>query len=152
VAEKGKSVRLDYQSDFDTNGLIYFIGTNGQTTEWTNPGAVNLVQVWSSDGQRIPYGSVEDILSRDVNPMNCHTSDVKDAHFTIDLGVYIKPSAYTLRHARGYGKSALRTWDLEGSEDNKTYFFLKRHHGDKSLNECGSTATFFLDDAKGKSL
>lgn len=42
--------------------------------------------------------------------MNCHTNDDKRAWFSIDLGVSIIPSAYTLRHARGYGKSALRNW------------------------------------------
>lgn len=65
----------------------------------------------------------------------------------MDLGVHLKPTAYSLRHARGYGKSAVRSWDFEGSMDNKNYFVLSQHRLDKSLNECGSTATFFLEDA-----
>jgi hypothetical protein len=63
----------------------------------------------------------------------------------------MKPTAYSLRHARGYGKSSLRTWDFEGSEDGKSWIVLKKHQADRSLQEAGSTATFFLDEtSKGK--
>jgi E3 ubiquitin-protein ligase HECTD1 len=61
----------------------------------------------------LPYGKLEDILSREPAALNCHTNDDKKAWFSIDLGVWIIPSAYTLRHARGYGRSALRNWQLQ---------------------------------------
>ncbi|KAI6211923.1 HECT-type E3 ubiquitin transferase [Aphelenchoides besseyi] len=145
-ADNGKTIEFCYESDFDTNGLIWYLGTNARSTsEWVNPAAVGVVSIWCSDGQRMPYGTVEDVLSRDINPMNCHSSDSKDASITIDLGVHIKPWAYTLRHSRGYAKSALRTWDFEGSMDNKNYTLLSRHENDTSLNEVGSTATFYID-------
>ncbi|KAI6238131.1 HECT-type E3 ubiquitin transferase [Aphelenchoides fujianensis] len=146
LEKRGEPLSLQYESDFDTNGLIWYLGTNARSTsEWTNPAAVGVVAVRCSDGSRMPYGSVEDVLSRDTNPMNCHSSDSKDAAITIDLGVLIKPTAYSLRHSRGYAKSALRTWDLEGSLDNKKFFLLSRHENDTSLNESGSTATFVVD-------
>lgn len=85
------------QHDFDENGLIYFIGSNGKTTEWVNPGQYGLVNVSSSEGKHLPYGRLEDILSRDCVSVNCHTKDNKKAWFAIDLGVYIIPTAYTLR-------------------------------------------------------
>jgi len=75
-----------------------------------NPGAHGLVTMSCFDGNSLPYGRAEDILSRDTQPLNCHTSDDKRAWFGIDLGLWIIPSAYTLRHARGYGRSALRNW------------------------------------------
>lgn len=34
----------------------------------------------------------------------------RNGNFTIDLGCFVSPTAYTLRHARGYGRSALRNW------------------------------------------
>ncbi|KAI6223048.1 HECT-type E3 ubiquitin transferase [Aphelenchoides fujianensis] len=152
LEKRGEPLSLQYESDFDTNGLIWYLGTNARSTsEWTNPAAVGVVAVRCSDGSRMPYGSVETVrgrlavLSRDTNPMNCHSSDSKDAAITIDLGVFIKPTAYSLRHSRGYAKSALRTWDLEGSLDNKKFFLLSRHENDTSLNESGSTATFVVD-------
>ncbi|CAD5227639.1 unnamed protein product [Bursaphelenchus xylophilus] len=144
---QNEALELKYESDFDTNGLIWYIGTNGTTqSEWINPAAVGVLHITSTDGSKLPYGCYEDILSRDVNPLNCHTSDNKDIAITIDLGVVFKPSAYTLRHARGYGKSALRTWDLEGSLDGKGFVLLSRHENDTSLNDAGSTSTFFIPE------
>lgn len=86
-----------HQSDFDENGLIYFMGSNGKTTEWVNPGQYGLVNITSSEGKQLPYGNVTDILSRDSVSVNCHTKDNKKAWFAIDLGVYIIPTDYTLR-------------------------------------------------------
>lgn len=105
-------------SDFDDNGLFYWIGTNAKTSyEWVNPASVGLVVVTSSDGRNLPYGRLEDILSRDPSALNCHTNDDKRAWYSIDLGLWFLPSAYTLRHARGYGRSAIRNWMLQVSCD-----------------------------------
>ncbi|KAJ8975323.1 hypothetical protein NQ317_008309 [Molorchus minor] len=135
-----------HSHDFDENGLVYFIGTNGKTSsEWINPGQYGLVTVTSSDGRNLPYGRVEDILSRDPSALNCHTNDDKRAWFSIDLGVYIIPTAYTLRHARGYGRSALRNWHFQMSRDGQMWTTLYAHSLDMSLNDPGSTATWPLE-------
>lgn len=134
--------------DFDENGLIYFIGTNGKTSaDWVNPGQYGLVTVTSSDARNLPYGRVEDILSRDTSALNCHTNDDKRAWFSIDLGVNIIPTAYTLRHARGYGRSALRNWHFQMSKDGQTWTTLYTHTHDMSLNDPGSTATWPIEVA-----
>jgi hypothetical protein len=145
-------MQLNYQSDFDQNGLLYYIGTNGLTKEWVNPAKHGLVSVTSSDGRTLPYGKVEDMVSRSSEPRNCHTKDRPNSWVAIDLGVSIIPSAYTLRHARGYGKSALRNWQLEMSKDGATWEVLKTHQNDESLLEPGSTCTWQLEapqDAQG---
>ncbi|XP_055917431.1 E3 ubiquitin-protein ligase Ufd4 isoform X1 [Eupeodes corollae] len=131
-----------HEYDFDEEGLIYFIGSNGKTTEWVNPAQYGLVQVTSSEGKNLPYGKLEDILSRDSVSVNCHTKDNKKAWFAIDLGLYLVPNAYTLRHARGYGRSALRNWMLQGSKDGVSWVTLVTHSDDKSLVEPGSTSTW----------
>jgi E3 ubiquitin-protein ligase HECTD1 len=78
-----------HERDFDDNGIIYWIGTNGgTTTEWVNPAQVGLVVVSSSEGKNLPYGRLEDILSRDSSALNCHTNDDKRAWFAIDLGIH----------------------------------------------------------------
>ncbi|XP_014233753.1 E3 ubiquitin-protein ligase HECTD1 isoform X8 [Trichogramma pretiosum] len=144
--KEGKKFTFKYQHDFDQNGLIYWIGTNANTcSEWVNPGQYGLVVVTSSDGRNLPYGHLEDILSRDPSAMNCHTNDDKRAWFSIDLGVWIVPNSYTLRHARGYGKSALRNWMLQASRDGINWSTLYTHVDDCSLNEPGSTATWMID-------
>lgn len=131
-----------HQHDFDENGLIYFIGSNAKTTDWVNPGQYGLVTISSSEGKQLPYGKLEDILSRDSISINCHTKDNKKAWFAIDLGVYMIPTAYTLRHARGYGRSALRNWLFQMSKDGVNWTTLLTHTDDKSLAEPGSTCTW----------
>ncbi|EDW13533.2 E3 ubiquitin-protein ligase Ufd4 [Drosophila mojavensis] len=153
MREHKQGISFTYNFDFDEEGLIYYIGSNGKTCEWVNPAQYGLVQVTSSEGKTLPYGKLEDILSRDGVSLNCHTKDNKKAWFSIDLGVYILPTAYTLRHARGYGRSALRNWHLQASKDGINWTTLINHVDDKSLSEPGSTATWPIicssDDTKG---
>lgn len=76
--EAGQEVVFSFQEDFDENGLIYWLGTNGKTVrDWVNPAAYGIVHVTCSEGRTLPYGRLEDILSRDSNPLNCHTNDDK---------------------------------------------------------------------------
>ncbi|KAK6029560.1 HECT-domain protein [Ostertagia ostertagi] len=148
--KSGERIRLTYTSDFDEQGVIYWLGTNGRTAaDWTNPASIGIVQVTCSD-QRQPFGKPEDVLSRDVNPINCHSSDDKNANFTIDLGIFLYPTAYTLRHARGYGRSALRNWLLQGSKDKQVWEVLVAHSDDISLGDPGSTATWPIEDDRTK--
>ncbi|RUS87649.1 hypothetical protein EGW08_004572 [Elysia chlorotica] len=154
LKEPGTIITFTHQNDFDDNGLMYWIGTNGKSAyEWVNPGQYGLVVVTSSEGRSLPYGKLEDILSRDSAALNCHTNDDKKAWFAIDLGVWLVPSCYTLRHARGYGKSALRNWEFQMSKDGVTWRTFYKHEGDTSLNEPGSTASWPLepptDDKQG---
>ncbi|CAG2067658.1 unnamed protein product, partial [Timema podura] len=101
--------------------------------------------VTSSDGRNLPYGRLEDILSRDSSALNCHTNDDKRAWFSIDLGLWVVPSSYTLRHARGYGRSALRNWFFQVSKDGLNWTTLYAHLDDSSLNEPGSTSSWPLE-------
>ncbi|XP_052000987.1 E3 ubiquitin-protein ligase HECTD1 isoform X9 [Xyrauchen texanus] len=146
---EGQSFIFRHQHDFDENGIVYWIGTNAKTAyEWVNPAAYGLVVVTSSEGRNLPYGRLEDILSRDSSALNCHTNDDKNAWFAIDLGLWVIPSAYTLRHARGYGRSALRNWVFQVSKDGQNWMTLYTHVDDSALNEPGSTATWPLDPSK----
>ncbi|XP_076156935.1 E3 ubiquitin-protein ligase HECTD1 isoform X14 [Alosa pseudoharengus] len=146
---EGQNFTFRHQHDFDENGIVYWIGTNAKTAyEWVNPAAYGLVVVTSSEGRNLPYGRLEDILSRDSSALNCHTNDDKNAWFAVDLGLWVIPSAYTLRHARGYGRSALRNWMFQVSKDGQNWTTLYTHVDDCSLNEPGSTATWPLDPSK----
>jgi len=150
VREANPSSPLSFvnASDFDENGIMYWIGTNGKTSspsEWVNPAQYGLVVVTASEGRHLPYGKLEDILSREQSALNCHTNDDRRAWFAVDLGLWFKPTAYTLRHARGYGRSALRSWLFQVSKDGVNWETLKEHVDDQSLNDPGSTATWKLE-------
>uniref|UniRef100_UPI00358F4806 E3 ubiquitin-protein ligase HECTD1-like n=1 Tax=Myxine glutinosa TaxID=7769 RepID=UPI00358F4806 len=140
-----------YQHDFDENGIIYWIGTNARTAyEWINPAAHGLVSVSSTVGWNLPNGYVEDILSRDSVLLNCHTDNDVNAWFAIDLGLFVIPKAYTLRHAQGYRYSALRNWLFQASKDGYSWLTLCTHTDDDSLDEPGSTATWPLEPPKSE--
>ncbi|XP_069119002.1 LOW QUALITY PROTEIN: E3 ubiquitin-protein ligase HECTD1-like [Argopecten irradians] len=152
VKEPTNKVHFLHQSDFDMV-LVYWIGTNAKSAyEWINPAHYGLVVVTSSEGRNLPYGKLEDILSRDSAALNCHTNDDKKAWFAIDLGVWLIPSCYSLRHARGYGRSAkdskeLALFQVSGS-DGTTWDTLLNLKDDTRLNEPGSTATWTLKSSK----
>ncbi|PVD26171.1 hypothetical protein C0Q70_13840 [Pomacea canaliculata] len=146
LKESDTPLGFTHQTDFDENGLLYWVGTNGKlVSEWVNPAQYGLVVVTSSEGRSLPYGKLEDILSRESAALNCHTNDDKKAWFAIDLGVWLIPTCYTLRHARGYGKSALRNWQFQVSKDGMTWTTLYNHENDCSLNEPGSTMTWPIE-------
>ena len=67
----------------------------------------------------------------------CALSACRNAWFAIDLGLRVVPTAYTLRHSRGYGRSALRNWSFQVSKDGKDWLTLRTHTNDTSLNEPG---------------
>lgn len=144
--ENNEPLVFTYEQDFDENGIIYWLGTNGKTVkDWVNPARHNIVNVSASEGRSLPYGRLEDVISRDSAAVNCHTNDDKSAWFMIDLGVNVIPTAYTLRHSRGYGRSALRNWLFQMSKDGTTWSTLKTHENDESLQEPGSTSTWQLE-------
>ncbi|XP_075923722.1 E3 ubiquitin-protein ligase HECTD1 isoform X2 [Petromyzon marinus] len=146
---EGQTFVFRHQHDFDENGIVFWIGTNARTAyEWVNPAAYGLVVVSSSEGRNLPYGRLEDILNRDSSALNCHTNDDKSAWFAIDLGLWLIPTAYSLRHARGYGRSALRNWLFQVSKDGQNWTTLYTHSDDCALNEPGSTATWPLESPK----
>ena len=138
---------LQSPSGVDNKGLFYWIGTNGGSASvWQNPLRYNLVNLLTSEGssRRLAYGSGEDILSRDINPCNTHLHDKPNGWISIDLGLWVIPTAYTLRHAKGYPNSALRNWDFEVSKDNITWVVLMYHVEDTALTEPGSVASWPL--------
>ncbi|XP_050441159.1 E3 ubiquitin-protein ligase HECTD1 isoform X2 [Adelges cooleyi] len=139
-------IKFKHYYDFDKNGILYWVGTNGKTSiDWVNPGQYGLMLVQSSDGRNLPYGQVEDILSRDSVAINCHSNDDSKAWFSIDLGLWVIPTEYTLRHARGYGRSALRNWLFQMSKDGTNWTTLYTHMDDTALNEPGNTATWSIE-------
>ncbi|XP_065182623.1 E3 ubiquitin-protein ligase HECTD1-like [Sycon ciliatum] len=143
--DSDSKLKFLHVQDFDQNGILYWIGTNGRTErEWVNPNQYGLVSVLSSDGRNLPYGRLDDVVGRDT--CNCHTNDVSHAWFSVDLGVSVIPSAYSLRHSRGYNRSALRDWDFQVSCDGNEWLTLKSHKGDDALTDPGSMHTWHLTD------
>ena len=63
-----------------SDGIFVYVCMHRTSSEWVNPGQYGLVVVTSSEGRNLPYGKLEDILTRDSTALNCHTNDDKYTH------------------------------------------------------------------------
>ncbi len=139
-----------YVNDFDDNGLLYWIGTNGKrTTEWVNPAVSNeLVKLSSGENKQFVAGSLEDIVGRQT--VNCQTVDEKRVWVVVDLGVFIVPSCYSLRCSKGYSRMAPRNWAFlmskTGGPETADWDLMYTHTNDESLKEPGATHTWSLGE------
>jgi len=119
--------------DFDKKGFLYWLGTDGGTTTWTNPRVKKLVEV-ESDNPRYyriinnsaeRYDNVEDlslVVDYNSDPPTCVTSPSAQSGFTVDfkdytisitvitLSCYYSPTTY------------LTSMNFRGSIDKTTWF------------------------------
>ena len=148
IDKNNNGFKFTYESDFDKNGLLYWIGTNGfNAEEWTNPSTCSLIEINTIDGKNIATGKLEDIVNHDT-VANCHTSDDNFAWIVLDLGVFIIPSHYTLRHSKGFNQSAPRNWSFMMSREGNEWDLLYEHKNDQKLNEPGSVASWEINQSE----
>ena len=153
------SLQFTYSYDFDSKGIIYYLGTddpeegdkadaghaqdgsdsdgNGDDSldcedAWQNPALTQRIRAFrSSEGA----GLASDFVGRKAGVYCCTDYREPRQFFGIDLGKYYRvfPQAYTLRHGSSQGILALRDWTLEGSQDGRKWFPVRRHLGDEEL-------------------
>jgi len=134
-----QGIQFEYKSDFDDQGILYWLATCGRRQPWENPHLTGKVIVSASS---IEKGAPHDMLLR--TPTELWTKDVPASWFSIDLGPTraVVPTHYTIRHGANYKADSLRTWDLRGSNDGVNWKLLKRHINDDSLNSNFATCSF----------
>eukprot|EP01084_Bolivina_argentea_P115834 205912_1 len=145
-----KAVTFEYKSDYDENGILYWLGTNYGQTEWKNPAKRKLVALNSSG---IGIGYIEDMICRG-DPSNYRGLPLvgytgENPWFTIDFGKHrkIRPTCYTLRHSQGWF-GLMRGWNFEASNDGKTWTIIKKHRNDESFQYNCVTNTFYIEKCK----
>ncbi|CAF0873085.1 unnamed protein product [Rotaria sordida] len=116
--------QFTYVNDFDQNGIFYWIGTNARTaSDYTNPNSTGLISVTCSDNN---------CSSQQLSEMISHTSRTDDDENTndihhgfswimIDLGLFIIPTHFTLRHSTGGFPHWTRSFLFQISKDG-THF------------------------------
>jgi len=133
---------FEYEADFDNKGILYFIATNGYSSEWKHPAKNGLVKVSFSSVEK---GDMDNIC--DLDPKECWSADVPSSWVTIDLGEArsVKPDKYTLRHGGNSKQDCLRHWVLKASDDATNWLTLERHQDDKSLNSNFATHSWDIN-------
>ena len=122
-----------FESNFDTNGVLHYIGTQGGTRDYQNPHTSGDVVVsWSGIGR----GPVDRFVQhRHPNPVQSYTKSVANSWMQVDLGQNrtLRPTYYCLRHGNSNCSCTLRNWRLEGSNDGQTWTTLRNHANDTTL-------------------
>lgn len=129
-------VTLDHEcrftGDFDTNGALYWIGTNGGTEAYQNPHTAGRVQVqWSS----VSKGNVEDFVAHASPNRSAYTRNTANSWMQVDLGANrrVVVNHYCLRSDEQTNCCKLRNWRLEGSLDGTAWTALRTHANDSGL-------------------
>jgi hypothetical protein len=125
-------------TDFDTNGVLHWLGTNGGTTAYANPHTTGKVIVNSSSV--FEGGAVEWFIGH-APPPSSDTSrgvtnscvDATGSFVTVQLPADIVLNRYTLRHGMNYKYHVLRNWNLSGSANGVDWVVLHQHVNDVSL-------------------
>ena len=143
-------ITFTHVSDFDTNGVLYHLATEGGARPYANPHAAGRV-VASMSSVHEPYGSADLFVQHaHPRPVQNFTEDTAGSWMAVDLGEgrALRVGRYTLRHD-DTGGCALRRWRLEGSADGTGWTTLKTHADDAGLTNTASmsTATWMVEAA-----
>ena len=116
-----------YESDFDSNGVLFYLGTLGYQTNYANPDASRRqVRAFSSS---MTSGNPSDILGRSL--VNCHTLNEPFSFFGLHLtaGRRLLPTCYSIRN-RDSDNYVLLSWRFEGSNDLVNWQLLDTRYHD----------------------
>uniref|UniRef100_A0A7S1N3T9 F5/8 type C domain-containing protein n=1 Tax=Eutreptiella gymnastica TaxID=73025 RepID=A0A7S1N3T9_9EUGL len=144
-------IAFPYKSDFDNNGILYWMGCDYGRAEYRNPARLGLVTVTASSCE---YGDASHAVAHSSIASDHETfmtQSVAGSWLVVDLGVQytVCPTAYTLRNCIINPCHSLANWDLQGSTDGKTWTTLRAHKDDRMLlPKRGSVYTWPVEGCK----
>lgn len=124
---------LTYQSNGDTNGIFYYIGSNKLLEAFTNP-AVNGRIVMSASSNLNSETSPLYLTNRAVQLG--HTLQGIGQFFKVDLGVNssLLINHYTLKAQSDYNGNYPRNWKLQACNDDITWMDIDTQANNTDLN------------------
>jgi hypothetical protein len=129
-------VALEFQhtEDWDTNGVLYWLGTDrGTKLVRRNPAKDLAVRIQMSSSV-FPY-SGSDIADRGPRARGLlFTTDIHQSWVSIDLGPSISLilTDYTIQHDSAFS-GQLRNWRVSGSNGEQSWEVLRHHANDCAL-------------------
>jgi hypothetical protein len=140
-------ISLDFSSVGDTNGLVYYLGTNKRTAAFSNPHVSGKLIVSNSDGPS------NDALNQVVvdRTYSGGTSTANVANSWVQLDAYqgtLKPTRYAFQNrAAGGLNHYIVTWKLEASNDLTTWDVLHTGTSTPTGYSTGTMASFGLSSS-----
>ena len=141
------SVEFEYESDFDENGLLFYLGTNGNTQPYVNPHVSGNVIVKTSvlkENCKNPYQFASRKLKENI------TKSHPESFMMINLiDVRIKVTCYTIGHVSdNENENCLRSWDLEASHDGRAWITIDSQKNNTLLSQTNDSKTFNINNKK----
>jgi hypothetical protein len=144
-----RGFHLNYNSDFDENGVLYWIGSRGKSSFYRNPHTAGYVIARMSS---VHMGSPFNIVSRTIEHSPNYTFNKTNSWVEIDFGErrLLLADKYTIRHGGSASGNALRNWELQarvsdfedcakgnnnGDDDDNEWITIKSHFDDDTLHE-----------------
>jgi len=127
--------KFKYKSDFDHNGALYYLGTQGLTKKYENPHKLKLIKAF---GSSLLSGNFHDFVGRKL--ANLSTENEENSFFGVDLGPerYLIPTSYSIRN-RDSDTNVLLCWNFQGSNDKINFEILDKRifmsEKDEKLND-----------------
>jgi E3 ubiquitin-protein ligase HECTD1 len=127
-------ITLTYASNGDTNGLFYYLGTNGGTEAWSNPYSANRINITQSSIYNSSTQPPSNLVDRTGNSIS--TTNIENSWVVIDLKTKkLKCNYYTVR-GRGDDTTLFpRNWRLDASNDQQTWITLDTKTNQTGLNQ-----------------
>jgi hypothetical protein len=111
IIDDDAGVTLTYASNGDSNGLIYYLGTSGLTTAFTNPAGTGFLMLASGSSSNTPAA----LTNRDTALWASLGTPLQWVAIDLGAGKSIDLHDYTLK-ARSDSNSAMpRNWELQGT-------------------------------------
>ncbi|KAJ6708628.1 hypothetical protein OIU74_009853 [Salix koriyanagi] len=136
---------LQYISDGDSNGVLYFAGTSYGKHQWINPILTKRITITASSPPS-RYTDPKALVSRTYQGTSFAGPRMEGGHihawWMIDIGQdhQLMCNHYTLR--QDGSRAFIRSWNLQGSLDGKTWTNLRVHENDQTICKAGQFASW----------
>ena len=137
LAEARNSVPLTWVSNGDTNGVLYYIGTNANTVAFTNP---HPAKVTATENDPHVSGSYPASAALDRNPATMAiTNPSAISWWQVDLGAtrMLRPNRYSMKLRSDGAYHQPRDFKLRGSHDGAIWADLDVRVNDAAINGTG---------------
>lgn len=111
-----------HKSDFDENGVLFWMGTAQGQQAWRNPCSIRWIGLTISHAVDTSYGGMESIVGREGQ--TCRWGGTCPQFFVVDLKRKLQCTAFTLRDGNQPFNGFMRDWTFSGSNDNSTWTVL----------------------------
>jgi hypothetical protein len=131
-------VALDFRhvEDWDTNGVLYWLGTNrGTKVRRTNPAKDLVIRITMSSTRSMAFSSAKDMADRGPQAKGLlSTENTPGSWFIVDLGpsLSLTLTHFTIQHDDD-PTGQLRNWRVSGSNDTESWRMLCGPTNDCSL-------------------